>query len=435
MSKELRVLIADEEIGSVFQGGSGRLTFIYDDAWRSRIDPVPLSLSMPLTQREHGHNVVSNYMWGLLSDDPVARSEMARRHDVSARSAFALVAASGEDLAGAVQMVPPEALPKLIGRKGAPPISDKRLAEFLANLVRHPGQTQITRDAGVFSLPGVQPKKAICWVGAKWYEPRGRTPSTHIIKPPVSHLHGQVENEHFCLRLAAAAGLRSAKTEVVSIGGVPNVVVERYDRIRLNRSRTIPLSESGGTVYRVHQEDVCQALGYHPDKKYQRDGGPGVREVMNLLSESGDAATDRDRFMRASVFNFVILGIDAHAKNYSLLLERGGRFRLAPLYDIISALPYDTEHYNSLAMNVGGERKWRRIGPSNWEKEARACRYSVDATFRHLREMIELLPDAAERLLSEAQRQGLTTSILPALVDELVKRCNRLRAEYAATVV
>jgi serine/threonine-protein kinase HipA len=64
-----------------------------------------------------------------------------------------------------------------------------------------------------------------------------------------------------------------------------------------------------------------------------------MKAIINVLSGSGDPATDRDRFMKACMFNYVILGVDAHAKNYSVLFERGWRFRLAPLYDLISALP------------------------------------------------------------------------------------------------
>lgn len=433
MAKELRVIVTDEEVGTVIQHDNGRLAFVYDDNWRSRVDSFPLSLSMPLTQREHGNSEISNYLWGLLSDNDAARGELARRLDVSPKSAFALVAAGGEDLPGAVQMVKPEDVGKLSGRHGAPPISEKRLAAFLANLIVHPGDTQITDDAGSFSLAGLQPKKAICWVGNRWYEPRGRTPSTHIIKPPMPNLDGQVENEHFCLRLAAEVGLRSITSSAVKIGGVANVVAQRYDRVRISRSRQIPLTEAGGTVYRVHQEDMCQALGYHPDKKYQRDGGPGMRDVMNLLNASGDPKTDRERFMRASIFNYVMLGVDAHAKNYSILMEPGGRFRLAPLYDIISALPYDMERYGSMAMNIGGERKWRKIGLRHWEKEAKACGYPFETVLAEIASMLIDLPTRARKLLSTVKAEGLVTPTLDTIVSNLAKRCEHLTDEFQVT--
>jgi serine/threonine-protein kinase HipA len=339
----------------------------------------------------------------------------------------------GEDTAGAVQIVAPERVGELEGRKGATRIAEKELAEFLANLVKHPGYVQIKPDGGKFSLPGAQPKKAICLMDGKWYEPRGRTPSTHIIKPPSAYLDGQVENEYFCAQLAKAMDLRVARTSVVPIGDVPNIVVERYDRLRLKSGRPIPLAKGGGSVHRIHQEDLCQSLSYHPDQKYQRDGGPGMKQIMALLAGSGDANVDRERFMQACMFNFVILGIDAHAKNYSVLLEPGGRFRLAPLYDILSALPYDHEEYSLLAMKVGGEGKWRNIVQYHWEKEARTCGYPVDATVQYLRRLVEELPEAAGNILGEAQAAGLKTEgALSKLARNLEIRCTRLRKMLAA---
>ena len=116
MGKELRVLISDEQIGSVHQNPQGRLTFTYDDIWRQRLDALPLSLSMPLTQGEHGSKVTENYIWGLISDDPQTRDEMAKRKGVSPRSAFALMANYGEDTVGAIQMVLPDSSEQHTGR-------------------------------------------------------------------------------------------------------------------------------------------------------------------------------------------------------------------------------------------------------------------------------------------------------------------------------
>lgn len=432
MTKELRVLISDEEVGSVHQNKHGRLSFTYDEDWRQRSDSLPLSLSMPLAQKEHGSEATENYIWGLISDDPQTRDEMAKRQSISPRNAFALMSKYGEDTVGAVQIVAPDRIGELESRKGTSPIGATRLAEFLANLVKHPGQTQIKKDGGKFSLPGAQPKKAICWVDGKWYEPRGRTPSTHIIKPPSVHLDGQVENEYFCFRLAKAVGLRAADTRVVKIGSTANIVVERYDRVRLDRGKRTPLTKKGGTVHRVHQEDLCQALSYNPEKKYQRDGGPSMKEIMSFLLGSGDPNTDRDRFMQACMFNYVILGIDAHAKNYGVLIEHGGRFRFAPLYDLISALPYDHKEFSLLAMKVGSEGKWRNIARYHWEKEARLCGYSADATVAYLNRLVHSLPGIARAQLAEAKADGLNTEgILTKLVVELEKRCNRLQTLFS----
>jgi len=433
MDKTLTVLVNDEVLGTLTQSANGRLSFVYENDWRNLVDAYPLSLSMPLTERDHSGRGLTNYLWGLLPDDDRALRELGQEHSVSHRSAFALIQATGEDLPGSVQIVPPEDVDDLEGRKGLRQIPEDKLAEFLDNLVRHPGMNQINPDddEGRFSLAGMQPKKALCYVNGKWYEQRGRTPTTHIIKPPIADLEGRVENEHFCLRLADKIGLPVVTSQVMKIGGKPNIVVERYDRQRRKGQRRLPLDKSGGTVLRIHQEDVCQALGIHPDRKYQREGGPGLKAVMNLLESSGDPKTDRERFMRAIVFNFIIAGVDAHGKNYSLLIAGGGRFRLAPIYDVISALPYDQNVYHSLAMSVGTVRKWEHIDPYHWQKEAQRCNYSADALLDEIAQQVKDVPRAAKTLLHDLKKEGLEHDMLDELVDEIYRRCNKLAKAYA----
>src|SRR5205814_1903999 len=112
------------------------------------------------------------------------------------------------------------------------------------------------------------------------------------------------------------------------------IVVERYDRQRT----------TDGAVARIHQEDLCQALGVMPTAKYQNEGGPTPEDIVALLrhnvSPAAAAAESVDRFAGMLAFNWIIGGTDAHAKNYSVLLH-GPQVRLAPAYDVASALVYD----------------------------------------------------------------------------------------------
>jgi serine/threonine-protein kinase HipA len=430
MTKELRVLVNDRVLGSVIQLPNGRLRFIYDEAWRTSPNALPLSLSMPLGAPEYGHTQIINYLWGLLPDRPSSLASIAADHQVSVRSAFALVSAVGEDLAGAVQIVPPDAIDALKTREGIVQITEPRLAKFLDDLVANQGSTHISEDAGFFSLGGAQAKKAVCWVNGKWYEPRGRTPSTYIIKPPMPGLEGQVENEHFSLRLAGALDLRTCVSSIERIDGKPNIVVARYDRVRTKGGKRLLLTQTGGRVERIHQEDMCQAMGIDPAKKYQAEGGPGMQSIMELLAGSGDPGVDRSRFMRACAFNFVIIGPDAHGKNFSVLIQAPGRYRLAPLYDINSMLPYDLEKNRKLAMTVGGEGRWRSIGPVHWEKAARLCGYPVDDALGHVSDIVARAPKAAAQILKQCKAAGLTAAILDRYVAELSKRCAILARDY-----
>ena len=436
MSKTLVVLIDGAEIGHVTQDGRGKFHFVYGDGYRKAPAAVPLSVSMPLSVAEHDDKAVRPFLWGLLPDNDDTLANWGRRFGVNPRNPFSLLGEVGEDLQGAIQMVPPDKLDHLKKREGITPLSRDALAEGFAELLRDPGATQFTTGGGQFSLAGAQRKKALYLVNGRWYEPRGRTPSTHILKPPITGLAGQVENEMLCQRLAPRLGLPAPKTWVEVFGDIPVVVVERYDRRRIAGRRLLPIDSAGGEVHRVHQEDCCQALMVDPRNKYQRDGGPGMRQVMQLLSGSGRPAEDRDRFMRACAFNFVIAGTDAHAKNYGLLLAAGGRYRLAPLYDIASWLPYSKDkRQDRLAMSVDRKYFIVEIHPSHWEDEARKCGYGADRMLAHIRDIIARLPDEAATLVTACRSEGIKTGDLEDLADLMRKRVRRLKALYGAEVM
>jgi len=61
-------------------------------------------------------------------------------------------------------------------------------------------------------------------------------------------------------------------------------------------------------------------------------------------------------FHDALIYNWVIAGTEAHAKNYNLMLD-GNTVAFAPLYDIASWLPYTSDRSalakTKLAMKIG----------------------------------------------------------------------------------
>jgi serine/threonine-protein kinase HipA len=100
------------EVGTVHYKNA-RLSFVYNDAWRTDPNAYPLSLSMPLASAEHGHARIEAFLWGLLPDNDRVLENWGRRFQVSPKNVFRLIAHVGEDCAGAVQFVRPERLEAL----------------------------------------------------------------------------------------------------------------------------------------------------------------------------------------------------------------------------------------------------------------------------------------------------------------------------------
>ena len=209
MTPTLVALTKGQRMGEVRRNQRGRLSFVYDEPWRQRRNAYPLSLSMPLAAAEHGHDVIEAFLWGLLPDNDRVLDRWARRFQVSARNAFALLSHVGEDCAGAVQFVSPERIDALTNKEPEPVVwlSEGEVAERLRTLREDHAAWRAPRDTGQFSLAGAQPKTAFLHENGRWGIPSGRTPTTHILKPPTGEFDGHAENEHFCLKLARRLGL------------------------------------------------------------------------------------------------------------------------------------------------------------------------------------------------------------------------------------
>jgi serine/threonine-protein kinase HipA len=422
MTAELIALLSGKEVGRVQSGGSGRLSFVYSDVWRQAPDAYPLSLSMPLAAKQHGRAPTESYLWGLLPDNEQVLARWAAKFQVSARNVFSLISHVGEDCAGAVQFVTPDRLDAILSGKDDKVewLDEADIAKRMQSLREDHAAWRLPRDTGQFSLAGAQPKTALLLQNSRWGIPSGRIPTTHILKPPTGHFDGHAENEHICLMLARSLGLPVAQTQVMRFEDEIAIVIERYDRQR-----------AGNDIVRVHQEDVCQALGIMPTKKYQNEGGPSPANIVELLrTYSTDRVADMDTFVAAMGFNWLIAGTDAHAKNFSLLLS-GPRVRLAPLYDVASILPYDEIDLKKvkLTMKVGGEYKLAHIGLRQWQKFAREMRVDTDEMIELLISMAKQLPDEMNAVRLRAREQGLTNVIVERLATQLIARarnCSRL---------
>ena len=425
MSDSLVAVVNGIRMGTVIHKGD-RLSFLYDTSWQDSDTAFPLSLSMPLTVREHGHRVVDAFLWGLLPDNDGLLERWGRRFQVSSRNPFRLLQHVGEDCAGAVQFIRTERVNEFVGTGTIPTVqwlSEEELDARIAAVIADAAATRMGDDTGQFSLAGAQPKTALFLdpETQRWGVPEGRTPTTHILKPATGAFDGQVENEHFCLRLAEELGFPTANSWVLRIGGVPVIVVERYDRIR-----------TAVGVRRIHQEDFCQAAGIRPQLKYQNQGGPTPRNIGEILwTSSSSPEEDVKRFAESLIFNWLVAGTDAHAKNYSILIAAGSSARLSPLYDLASSLPYPAQiqpRKATLAMKIGSHYQIQRIRRRDWEKMAREIRLSPAWVLERLSDMAGRLPSAAQTVANSLAKDGVRHQVIPRLVEDIVKHIEQCLA-------
>jgi serine/threonine-protein kinase HipA len=418
MTDSLFVVMDGSIVGTVFRLKGGRLRFEYADHDRDIDRATPLSLSMPTQIRSHPDSAITPWLWGLLPDNDLVLARWAREFHVSASSPFSLLSTPiGEDCAGAVQFALPDQVDRVLAKPGDVTwLTEDDVAERLRELRQDSTAWLGTSFTGQFSLAGAQAKTALLFQDGRWGVPAGSTPTTHILKPAVAGLDDHDLNEHLCLDAARRAGLLAVRTRVAHFGDESAVVVDRYDR-----------QERGSEIRRVHQEDLCQALGVPPSAKYQNDGGPGPADIAKLLREVmppriADGAVRR--FADAMIWNWLIAGTDAHAKNYSLLLAQN-QVRLAPLYDIASALPYGTHETKlRLAMKIGGDYG---VFPARntWPGASRDLGLDADFLLARVLELGARAPDAFADAAIQPDIVALKRPMPGRLVDLVAERATR----------
>lgn len=407
-------------VGRLNRQSSGAIDFRYDPAWLRWEHALPISLSLPLREDRYVGAPVVAVFDNLLPDSQPIRRRMAERLNAEGTDAYSLLSKIGRDCVGALQLLPEGMAPGLPGTVDGRPVNDTYISKVLTDLGVIPLGVDENEEFRI-SLAGAQEKTALLFWRDKWNVPHGSTPTTHIFKPQIGRLPNgidlshSVENEFFCLRLAAAFGLPTAAATIASFKGTLALVIERFDR----------LWTSDGRLLRLPQEDCCQALSIPPTQKYESHGGPSMVSILELLKGSNQPDADRRTFLKAQIFFWLIGATDGHAKNFSIFLQPGARFQLTPLYDIMSVQPaVDARQlaWNKmkLALSVGKSRHYavKQIAPRHFIETAAKGGVPngvVQGIFKELETSEESAIAAATNNLPRTFPKQLSVSILRGL--------------------
>ncbi|MFP6562529.1 type II toxin-antitoxin system HipA family toxin [Paraburkholderia sp. B3] len=390
-SRALSVWANGERVGIWAALPGGDMELHYEPAWKLSAVGRPLSLSLPfgVGERPLRGERVHNYFDNLLPDSPQIRRRIAARFSTETVEAFDLLKAVGRDCVGAVQLLGEDEEPEDVESIDGTPLSEAAIERLLletAGALPGEGAGDEMGSELRISLAGAQEKTALLHHDGQWYLPRGATPTTHILKLPLGLIghrkvdfQTSVENEWLCLAVLKAYGLPVAGARIETFGSQKVLCVERFDRAW----------SQGGALLRLPQEDFCQALGMPPHRKYESQGGPGVREIADILRQSRRAEDDLETLLGAQIAFWLLAAPDGHAKNFSIRLLPGGRFQLAPLYDVMSIWPVEGDggnqwswHKATLAMAMWGKGRhyrMRDVKRAHFDATAQLCHYGGDA--------------------------------------------------------
>ena len=406
----------------------GPMELQYDEAWEQSPLGRPLSLSLPfgIGGLALKGETVGHFFRNLLPDSEAIRQRMAAKFKAASTDAFDLLMAVGRDCVGAVQLLPPGAVPQGYDRIDGTALNEAGVARHLRHAVFAPAMGQPAEDDEFrISLAGAQEKSALLWHAGQWQLPHGATPTTHIFKLPLGlvgnsrvNLSTSVENEWLCLRILKAYGLPVASAGMAQFEDQRVLVVERFDR---------QLHKSGSWWIRLPQEDFCQALGCSPQQKYEADGGPGFGDLARILQQSTQSEQDLNTLLATQILFWMLAASDGHAKNFSLRLLAQGRFHLTPVYDVLSAWPvigrgngkWEAQKVK-LAMAVEGKNR-------DYQLKSIQRRHFNHMAYRHgyargaelvIRQLLERTPSVIDSVRSELPAD-FPTQVADAILNGL----------------
>ncbi len=365
----------------------------------------------------------------LLPDSDGLRRKIAERVRADGTDAFSLLNALGHDCVGALQFLPDGVAPGAAGALAGKPVDAKEIARLLGDLAAAPLGVGEDEDFRI-SIAGAQEKTALLYWKNKWHKPSGTAATTHILKPQIGRLPNgidlsySVENEYFCMKLTAVLGLPTANVSIEDFGTKRALIVERFDRLWTRDNRLL----------RLPQEDCCQALSVPPTRKYEGDGGPSPKDIFGLLKGSDEPDGDQAALLRALIVFWLLGATDGHAKNFSIFLSPGARYRMTPLYDVISIQPsVDAGHVKlnqmKLAMAVGNNRHYivHTVQPRHFLETAAASGIGASVVKPLFAEILEKTPGAIKNVLDELPA-GFPEQIAKSITDGFKSRLRILEA-------
>lgn len=400
MSRALDVYLHDQLAGTLTQADDGQLAFAYAADYLRENSPA-ISVSLPPREEPFPDAITRPYFSGLLPDER-ARRMLASALGVSEGNAFGLLEIIGGESAGALSLLV-EGTP-LPDYADIPltPLPEEALANILQLLRSRP---LLGGEQGVrLSLAGAQDKLAVCMVDGQIALAKEGRPTSHILKPAITGLEGTVENEVFCMRLAARIGLPVPKAFKGQTGETGYFLVERYDRI----------AGDDQSVTRLHQEDFCQALSVPPELKYEEEGGPGIEASQRLIqTHARQPAADRLMFQKMVMFHYLVGNADAHGKNYALLYTNRAP-DLAPLYDVVCTEAYPNLA-KAMAMKLGGRNLPDTIQLKHWLAMVPDTKPAKRVLMNELSTMASTIEQQADHLLGTLSEEGIDHPILKTI--------------------
>jgi serine/threonine-protein kinase HipA len=416
-----------DPVGQLVRGDDEGLSFSYRREHLDRPDGMAVSLSLPLREEPHGDVATRAFFDNLLSEREGTLAAVMAREALARTDIAGILFHVGKDCAGALSVLPegapPTKVPGLLDQDYVA-LSDERIAAIVQSLFERRPLPDGMQDPS--PLAGVQSKIALTRLpGGRLAEPAPNSgaPTTHILKVPERGQERDVDREALAMRMSRHL-VATASAERADYGGVPALLVERFDR-----------KVQHGMVTRLHQEDFAQALGLPLSLKYERRGTASkrftIQSVMQVLNQTINPAGAKSRLLTGAIFDLIVGNVDGHAKNHAILHISRGRVDLAPRYDVLPTR-LDPRFTDEFAYNIGAATRLTEVTEDEFDKflaifgfvttpaRRRIKQTLVRGIAHNLSQALDGIQDAGEKAFADLIASNIR-QLLPVLGVEVPK--------------
>lgn len=332
----LNVRLYGEDIGTITYVGTEKTLFAFNDAYVENRERPTLGLQFKdslgdlITDFRPYKIKLMPYFSNLLPEGHLRRY-LADRADIHIDREFFLLWILGQDLPGAITVVPADG---------------EEWPDEAHYVLEGEAAKEAAEDAMRFSLAGVQLKfSAVESASGGLTIPTSGVGGNRIVKLPSREFASVPENEFSMMSLARMVGINVPAIGLIDVRSISNLpdgiekigqqafVIERFDR---NEDSSV-----------THIEDFAQVFNVYPEDKYKKASYRNLISVVASESDQDDVA----EFIRRLTFNVLIGNGDMHLKNWSLIYPDRRNARLAPAYDFVSTIPYIANDKSALTFS------------------------------------------------------------------------------------
>jgi len=152
----------------------------------------------------------------------------------------------------------------------------------------------------------------------------------------VSKGYGRVEMAYY--NMAIACGVEMMPSRLLEENGRAHFMTKRFDR-------------EGGDI-KHHIQTLCALKHFD----YNLVTSFSYEQLFQTMREIKLSYPDAEQMYRRMVLNVIARNCDDHTKNFSFRLKKGGKWELAPAYDVCHAYKPDHRWVSQHALSINGKR-------------------------------------------------------------------------------